>query len=189
MYITIAACGFQHEVWQKQYFPEDLPKEWYFDYYSNEHDAILFSDIEQVSLGVDALSEMLSDVDDGFLFVFEGSENLKSLMLDAGLVNARLIFVSFPPELTSGRFLKIPFLNNSKVTLEQAIIIEQVNVSKTVCVLRVNSALPINNEDIKYVLMHIHSNFGGYDQVCLFFGQRLQDIEVINTAKIINDLL
>lgn len=177
MNITIAVCGFQHEIWQKQFFPDDLPEDWRFDYYANEFDSILFSESDQQILGKELLEEMVNEADADFLFALEGEVP----PFDLPGIKCCILSVIFPTEKNIERV--------SGFNIERAEIINQQNLDKTVCVLRINSIQQIKNEDIKQILMHVYTKYAEFDPVCLFLGQGLQDIDIINTARIINDLL
>lgn len=85
--ILIGCRGWDHDAWTPGFYPEDLPAEWRFCYYSNEIRGVLvpFGDISSADL-----HRCLEDCDDSFRFVFEcpvdcsteagGAEVLRSLM-------------------------------------------------------------------------------------------------------------
>lgn len=180
MHITIAVCGFQHENWEKQFFPDNLPEDWRFDYYSNEFDSVLLSEVDLLSEKRQWLNEIMSEAADSFLFVIEVSDVFdathaafykKSAILQVDFFSAE------PTEVVTG------------VSIDVAEIICQQNVNQSTCVVRVSSVRPVSNDEIKQVLVHIYRDFTEFEQVNLFFCGSLQDIEVVNTAKIINDLL
>lgn len=177
MHITIAVDGFQHEVWNKQYFPDDLPNEWRFGYYANEFDALLFDKPLQQASDELSIYEMMQEADDDFIFVFCDE---------------------LPVDIAKGRacgMIQVSFSLESKdvvigdIKLEQANILFQQNMSETACVLRATSDCLVANEKLKQLLMYICANYTHFDRVCLFFGLYLQDVQTINNAKVINELL
>ncbi len=176
MHITIAVCGFQHEVWQKQFFPEDLPEDWRFDYYANEFDSIFLSVREQQSLGEEWLEQAMREAENEFVFVLEVEEPYSGLFKSIGNV----LSVKFSSK-------EVEVL--SDVAIEVGEIIYQHNAEDSACVLRVIAVRALKNEDLKQVLMYVYDNYDDFSQAFLFFGQNCQGIEVINTTKIINDLL
>lgn len=181
MNITIAVNDFQQENWGKQFFPEDLPQEWRFDYYSNEFDSIFLSKLNQQNIGKTQIDEWLSESSEDFLVVLEDGE----IDSDSMNVECSLLCVQFADQSASSHLDSVV----PGLILQQAEIVSSRNFNKTACVLRVNSARAIKNTEIKQLLMHLYSKCADYEQVFLFFGQQLQDIETINTARIINDLL
>ena len=128
-------------------------------------------------MGSSLIGEMLAEADDNFLFVIEG----ETFVYDATSIDCGVLFV----RISSDKDVLV----TSEVVLSQAEIISQQNVSESACVLRVSSARTIKNDDIKQMLMHVNANYSEFDRVYLFLGQNFQDVEIINTVKIINDLL
>ena len=177
MHITIAVNGFQHEVWNKQYFPDDLPDEWRFGYYANEFDALLIDSPLQQASDISPVYDMMQEADDKFIFAF-CDELPVELTKD---LTCGVVQVSFPLESKD--------VVIGDIKLEQANILFQQNMSETVCVLRATSDCLIKKEQLKQLLMHIYANYTRFDRVCLFFGRYLQDVKIISNAKIINDLL
>ncbi len=165
MEITIAVSDLAHAEWAKQYFPEDLPQEWRFDYYANEFSALLSND------------ETLAQQErSNFLLVLEVAE--KSVPLPKTMGSLIIVkFTSKPIEICS------------KIELSTADIISQHDVSETVCILRMTANHIVENNELKILLMYIRSNYSQFDRVCLFLSHSMQNTEVIYTCKIINDLL
>jgi len=53
-------------VFNDNFYPADLPKDWYFDYYSNQFDCILLSNTKSLDL-----DEILEDIEDNFTLILE----------------------------------------------------------------------------------------------------------------------
>ncbi|MDH3327099.1 MAG: hypothetical protein OEM38_10325 [Gammaproteobacteria bacterium] len=176
MNITIAVSDFQYENWAEAFFPDDLPEDWRLDYYANEFGAVLLGERDLEVFGEELIHEFLRGVGENFIFVLEGGLLTKPTEVECALVR-----VFFPPDQS--------IVELAGMELEQAKVINRQDVSKSVCVLRVKSDSATRNEDIKQLLTYINVNCSNYDQVCLFFGRRMQCVEVISAAKIINDLL
>lgn len=66
--ILIGCRGWKHDEWRPEFYPEDLPADWRFCYYSNEIRSVLvpFGDIYD-----DDARQWWEDCDDAFRFVFE----------------------------------------------------------------------------------------------------------------------
>lgn len=66
--VLIGCRGWNHDEWVPGFYPEDLPNEWRFCYYSNEIRSVLvpFGDIVSADL-----NRWREDCDDAFRFVFE----------------------------------------------------------------------------------------------------------------------
>jgi len=184
MQISIAVCHFQHEGWQKQFFPDDLPEDWRFDYYANEFDSVFFSRADQESSGGALIRQALMQADAGFLVVIEGADDKNMLTDNCSPAKCSVVYVKFLPATSMRPILAVP-----GVYIEQADIVSQQNLSATACVLRVNSVSVIQNQDVKQLLMYFQTNYAEFDRVYVFLGQHLQNVETINTVGIINDLL
>ncbi len=72
--ILIGTAGWQHPEWGNEvFYPEDLPKDWYLSFYSNEFPVVLvtaqqWSDVSTTEQIVD---EMIEQASEGFKCVFE----------------------------------------------------------------------------------------------------------------------
>ena len=67
--ILIGACGWLHENWQDNFYPEDLPQDWYLGYYGNEFSVVLVRDKEWQQGG--SVEEWLEETDDVPAFICE----------------------------------------------------------------------------------------------------------------------
>ena len=67
--ILIGACGWLHDNWQENFYPEDLPQDWYIGYYGNEFSVVLVSDKEWQQGG--SVEEWLEETDDTPAFICE----------------------------------------------------------------------------------------------------------------------
>jgi hypothetical protein len=73
MEITLAAYGWRHEHWMGSYYPDDLPAEWYFDYYCNEFRAVLLPQGEWSRAADEELQAWLDESGDDFRFYLDYS--------------------------------------------------------------------------------------------------------------------
>jgi uncharacterized protein YecE (DUF72 family) len=69
--ILIGAWGFDHDGWTPAFYPEELPNDWRFAYYSNWFRALLLPAETPLRFGRAALEEWTQDADSEFRFVVE----------------------------------------------------------------------------------------------------------------------
>jgi len=163
--ILFGVSDIGQESWVNDFFPQDMPVEWRFDYYANEFDTLLISRDQPLD-EIDADLKLCCEVESA-----DPATQLKGVFA----------YVMFN---NSGAYV-LP----SKISISPAKIVMQQNCEKTVCVLRVSSSFKVSNNDIKALLVHIRSEFQSFDRVFLYFSTAMQNMDTINTAKIINDLL
>lgn len=72
--ILLGMRGWPHPEWRGGYFPEDLPLDWEFAYFSNDADCLLLPAGDWLALEEEQLSEWLDDCGPGFRFFLEQPE-------------------------------------------------------------------------------------------------------------------
>ncbi|VAW61030.1 hypothetical protein MNBD_GAMMA09-460 [hydrothermal vent metagenome] len=65
--ILLGACGWNHAHWLGDFYPHDLPQDWYLSYYANEFSAVLLPE-NQWQNNLMALEEWAFDVSESFRF-------------------------------------------------------------------------------------------------------------------------
>ncbi len=70
--ILVGSTGWQHANWQNSFYPEDMPKDWQLDFYSNQFQTILITSNEWLEWSSGAIEEMRETLDkEDFYFVFK----------------------------------------------------------------------------------------------------------------------
>ena len=69
--LRVGARGWQFNQWQGAYYPEDLPDEWRFSYYSNEFNAVLVPAEYLNSYSIDDWVDWADDTGEDFSFYVE----------------------------------------------------------------------------------------------------------------------
>ncbi len=69
--LLLGARGWPHPEWRGGYFPEDLPEDWEFAYYSNEAGCLLLPAQDWLALGQAQLEEWLDECEPWFRFFLE----------------------------------------------------------------------------------------------------------------------
>lgn len=67
----VGTIGWDHDNWAGNFYPDDLPDDWRFAYYSNDYRAVLVPADHFEAAGKEAVSEWLEDCDEAFGFVVE----------------------------------------------------------------------------------------------------------------------
>jgi hypothetical protein len=73
--ILMGACGWDHAVWQQEYYPPDLPAEWRLAYYGNEFPVVMIPAHEGISDAVD-IERWIEDTDEAPAFIAEIPEGV-----------------------------------------------------------------------------------------------------------------
>lgn len=91
--LLLGFAGWPHAEWGDSYFPDDLPPDWRFAYYSNDAGCLLLSQAQWQALGVDELEDWLDDVPPFFRFYPEVSTACDLAKLDVlrGRLGALLV--------------------------------------------------------------------------------------------------
>lgn len=71
MGLLFGTRGWQHTAWQGDFYPEDLPQDWFLGFYANEFRAVCLTVRELVEAERDELAGWHEDVPDNFLFWLE----------------------------------------------------------------------------------------------------------------------
>jgi len=90
--LWIGARGWRHASWVGDFYPDDMPQEWWLAYYSNEFDAVLVPWAYLQDMQSDALQTWLDDTDENFAFFVE-------LPLSASKKHVSIILDAFKPRL------------------------------------------------------------------------------------------
>ena len=69
--IWIGARGWRHESWVGDFYPDDMPSDWWLRYYSNEFDTVLVPWNYLCDADTPTLQKWIDDTDDGFAFFAE----------------------------------------------------------------------------------------------------------------------
>jgi len=76
--LMIGACGWQHAVWAGSYYPDELPDDWRFCFYSNNLRSVLVPGDTWRSTARTDVEQWLTDSDPSFRFVLELPPGLSS---------------------------------------------------------------------------------------------------------------
>lgn len=85
--IIVAAHGWLHPPWQGEFYPHDLPEDWYLSYYSNEFRAVVVPAAVWAQTGVVETERWLEDVHEGFVFYLEVADLLTDWARFADIIN------------------------------------------------------------------------------------------------------
>jgi|GEM_PF-2096957 len=66
--LLLGMSGWPHAEWEDRYFPEDLPRDWQFAYFSNDAGCLMLEPAQWQGLNPDTLEDWLGDVDTDFRF-------------------------------------------------------------------------------------------------------------------------
>jgi len=183
MQIVIGASGWQHDQWQGQFYPDDIPLEWRFSYYANEFDTLLLPFKMWSTCKFEEIESWLVDVPKDFDLFLEVGENPNSDIVKKLLSHE--LFAHHQVKFTSK--LTMPVSVNCE--MQQGIIIDHKFSGEEVVVLRCFSEDVIKLDEIRQIIEKAHDDYSKCDRLYLFFDQALLDIGVLNNAKIIVDLL
>lgn len=89
-YLLIGTVGFEHPHWASGFYPEELPADWRFCFYSNKLRAVLIPPVESARLDAAQAQQWVDDSDPEFRFVW----GLDDSWLDADTRAARLAAVA-----------------------------------------------------------------------------------------------
>ena len=76
--LMVGTIGWNHDDWIGSFYPDDLPDDWRFAYYSNEYRAVLVTANQFQSLDKMTIAEWAEDSDEAFRFVIGIPETLVS---------------------------------------------------------------------------------------------------------------
>ena len=65
--VAIGACGWLHQDWIGDFYPDDLPEDWYLGYYANEFSVVYIP--ASVWINEADLSDWCEDVSETFRFI------------------------------------------------------------------------------------------------------------------------
>lgn len=73
--LMVGTVGWDYDHWVASYYSDDLPDDWRFAYYSNEHRSVLVPSGHIKPNGADVVSDWVEDCDEEFRFVVEIPKN------------------------------------------------------------------------------------------------------------------
>jgi len=76
--LQIGTYGWQYDSWIGEFYPEDIPKDWQLDYYSNAYRVVLVPEQVWLNWTEDDFEEVLDTVEGDFGFYFEVADELVS---------------------------------------------------------------------------------------------------------------
>ena len=92
--LLLGWAGWPHPQWQGGYFPEDLPADWQFAYYSNDADCLLLSAAQWQALDAGLIGDWLEDAPEHFRFYLEmpaGTPDIAALSPFEGHIGGLLV--------------------------------------------------------------------------------------------------
>lgn len=72
--LIIGARGWQYSQWITRFYPDDMPDDWRFSYYSNEFNSVLLPQAELLAAEEDAVKDWYDDIGEDFVFFVELDE-------------------------------------------------------------------------------------------------------------------
>jgi len=70
-FVEIGSIGWQHEQWKDSYYPDDLPSDWLFSYYSKQFRTVWLQASELINNSAEEIQSWLDDCDQNFDFLLE----------------------------------------------------------------------------------------------------------------------
>ncbi len=70
-FVEIGSIGWEHEQWINHYYPEDLPVDWLFSYYSKQFQTVWLSPNDLLNKTADQIQHCIDDCEQGFEFLLE----------------------------------------------------------------------------------------------------------------------
>lgn len=70
-FVEIGSVGWQHEQWKDSYYPDDLPSDWLFSYYSKQFRTVWLNASELINNSAEEIQSWLDDCDQHFDFLLE----------------------------------------------------------------------------------------------------------------------
>ena len=189
MHIVIGACGWDHEQWQEQFYPDDIPSDWRLGYYANEFESVLVPFNVWSAVDIDEIENWFDDIPDEFELFFEVNPDACNAsvkkMLSHELFSQRQVVFS-----AVSLSFELP-----KCTVEQGTILdcvlkdEKVSKDEKIAILRFSSEDVIKVEEIRQIIEKAYDDNREFDALYVFFDQALVDVNLLNSAKIIVDLM
>jgi hypothetical protein len=69
--LLIGARGWQYAQWLTRFYPDDMPEDWQFSYYSNEFRTVLLPQAQLLAADADLVQDWHDDIDEEFTFFIE----------------------------------------------------------------------------------------------------------------------
>lgn len=83
--LVVGARGWLHPAWVGGFYPDDLPDDWRFAYYSNEFRTVLVPGDYWEQFDAEAVAQWREDAGDGFTFILELSATVQQGGVEAGV--------------------------------------------------------------------------------------------------------
>lgn len=109
--LCIGARGWRHESWVGEFYPDDMPRDWWLAYYSNEFDAVLVPWNYLQDAQPDIVQSWLDDTDETFRFFLE-------LPASASKERVKTVLDTLGPRL--GGILFNEIINESKISADNS---------------------------------------------------------------------
>lgn len=110
-HLMIGTYGFEHDAWRGDFYPEELPPEWRFCFFSNRIRSVLLPSATWLSASGDDVRQWVEDCDPEFRFVLELpaalAQPLPSALARSGLTDF-LAMVQPIAAQTAGLLLRVP---------------------------------------------------------------------------------
>lgn len=75
--IRVGARGWQYDGWDSEFYPDDLPKDWRFSYYSNEYQTVLIPQHYLTQFTPADWQDWMDDAQNNFHFYVEVAESMQ----------------------------------------------------------------------------------------------------------------
>ena len=111
--LLIGAKGWNHENWQGQFYPDDIPDDWRLTYYANEFQTVLVPESDWVNSDNDSIEQWLDDTDDSFVFYFEISLDYLQQANSASTIKSLLAVFDPCPERLGALIVNLPVEHNT----------------------------------------------------------------------------
>ena len=80
--LQVGTLGWQYESWVGGFYPDDMPEDWWLDYYANHYRVVLVPESQWMSWQEEAFEEVLEAVEGDFRFYFQLTEPLSPEKLE-----------------------------------------------------------------------------------------------------------
>jgi uncharacterized protein YecE (DUF72 family) len=119
--LMVGTVGWDYDDWVGSYYPDDLPEDWRFGYYSNDYRSVLVPADHLRSENVELVSEWAEDCDEAFRFVVQVPG---SFLFDGDAESLRSFLKALSPLLShvSGFYLTLDKVVNHGLDYVQAVL-------------------------------------------------------------------
>lgn len=182
MRITFGAFGFHYPDWKGVFYPEDIPEDWYIDYYANEFQTVFLPN-KDLQSNVSLLEMCIHELDDDFTLCIPDAQNYRQHA-------AELIANLDDPPGVLFCSEKLEHKYSAEELFIQEFEAEWLNPTQSkAIVLIISSNIPVDEQELKKLVQTIQSQWGKSENVFVFFKGDMFSISAIKSAQIISDLL